>query len=137
MPVKAVSVAVRSAETVDYCETHGEGCKKHRYPHPKIWGHKDNRGRWSMTPDGSLDAELSFRIEQLWMLTRSELTLEQYRAASLAAPCQVVQMPRAEYWKRFGKQSTDVDMRAVEMLRRITQDVREGFGDNVPELEES
>lgn len=140
MPIKVLGAAERkvSRKTVDYCRTHGPGCKKHRYPHPDIWGHKTERGRWSMTPDEALDVELTFAADSLTMLRGLP------RDEFLAQPCKVKQMPRAEYRRVYGK-STDVDMELAEMIRwgraeqareHHTQDVREGYGDAVPEFEE-
>ena len=119
MPVKAVSAAARKAnrDTMDFCEIHGEGCQKHRYPDPEIWGHRDTDGRgrqtsrWIMTPEQSLDAELSFRAHFLRMLRG--VSEDQF----LAQPCKIVQMPRAEYRRKFGRRSTDVDEGLAERIR--------------------
>ncbi|GAA0671527.1 hypothetical protein GCM10009535_59060 [Streptomyces thermocarboxydovorans] len=109
MPIKVLGDAERktSRDAVDYCQSHGPGCKKHRYPHPKIWGHKLDNGRWFMTPDESLDVELTFLAEQLEMLRGIS------RDDFLAQPCKVIQMPRAEYRKVYGKPS-DEDLKRLE-----------------------
>lgn len=112
MPIKVLGAAERkvSRKTVDYCRTHGPGCKKHRYPHPEIWGHKTERGRWSTTPDEALDVELTFAADLL------ELMGKMPRDEFLTQPCKVKQMPRAEYRRVYGK-STDVDMELAEQIR--------------------
>ncbi|MFD5650969.1 hypothetical protein [Streptomyces sp. NPDC127039] len=140
MPVKAMVEYERrtTRDTVDYCNTHGEGCKKHRYPHPKIWGHRNTGfgGKilpgWFMTPDESLDAELSHAANMLDLLGHMP------EREFLARPCKVKQMPIAEYWKRFGNRSTEVDMELARLLgqdmrEQHTQDVREGYGDAGPD----
>ncbi|MEV5015386.1 hypothetical protein ACIGW1_18445 [Streptomyces sp. NPDC053780] len=81
-------------------------------------------------------------------LTFTANTLEMLRGMSrdefLARPCKVVHIPAAEYRRVNGK-STDVDMglqelirrgRAQQALERHTQDIREGYGNTVPEFEE-
>ncbi|WP_344007599.1 hypothetical protein [Streptomyces thermocarboxydovorans] len=60
-----------------------------------------------MTPDESLDVELTFLAEQLEMLRGIS------RDDFLAQPCKVIQMPRAEYRKVYGKPS-DEDLKRLE-----------------------
>ncbi|MGW1398472.1 hypothetical protein ACWCRF_07270 [Streptomyces sp. NPDC002405] len=159
MPIKVLAAAERKRRsgTVDFCNTHGEGCRKHRYPDPKIWGHRntDGRGRvkpgWLMTPDEMLDTELDFRADWIDLMGGS-------RDEFLARSCKVTQMPRAEYRKRFGKPSDEEEKRLRDLIdkrfredppeyyrqmypetsrhSRHTQDVREGYGDAVPDFEE-
>lgn len=113
MPIKVLGAAERKRknDTVDYCEVHSVGCRTHRYPHPDIWGHKTERGRWFMTPDEALDAELSFVADQL------EILRELSRVDFLAQPCKVKQMPRAEYRRVYGK-STEADGELDRMIRQ-------------------
>lgn len=125
MPVKAMAAYERrvNSDSVDYCQVHHEGCKNHRHADPAIWGRKGDKGRWVVTPDEALDHELTFLADQLEML--SGLSRDEF----LAKPCKVVQMPRAEYRRKFGRQSTEVDMELVRLLGqgRTTPNVPDTF----------
>ncbi|MEU9067343.1 hypothetical protein AB0D60_10690 [Streptomyces sp. NPDC048306] len=73
-----------------------------------------------------METELTFVAEQAEMLAGMS------RDDFLARPCQVEYMPPAEYRKTFGKPSDE----ELRRLREAIRDVREGYGDAVPEFEE-
>ncbi|MET8947634.1 hypothetical protein ABZX30_29880 [Streptomyces sp. NPDC004542] len=114
-----MSEARRRAEMgIPYCHTHHEGCPKYRIPNPSIWGHKTESGKWFTTPGEALDSELSHLTNQLYMVTGSELPYEEFRREFLSWPCKVKPMPIAEYGRKFGKQSTEVDTGLAALLAR-------------------
>ncbi|MFF4869874.1 hypothetical protein [Streptomyces sp. NPDC000961] len=116
MPIKALGSVERKANapTVDYCNTHGHGCKKHRNPNPEWFGHRDSDGRgrmskrWVMTPDEMLDAELEFRITFISLQTAGK-TYAECEEEFLSLPCRVAQMPRDEFARRFRWREIEID----------------------------
>ncbi|MFI6061198.1 hypothetical protein [Streptomyces sp. NPDC051286] len=72
-----------------------------------------------MTPEEMLDVHLDSLADGIHLLGGS-------REEFLARPCRVVQMPRAEYRKRFGKPSDEEEKRLRDLIDRR-------FRENPPE----